>query len=254
MIPVSVVIVTKDEVRNIRDALESVREFEDVVVLDAFSADGTVEICREYTPRVFQKEWMGYARQKQAAVDLAKKEWVLILDADERVTAELKRELVVKITGGTYDGYYLPRKNFFLGKWIRHSGWWPDYTLRLFRREVSHVEYREVHEKVVVKGPVSYLEGPVEHYSYRTIADYLRKMEHYSTLSADEFFRKKSALPLLSMVANPVHVFIKMFFLRQGFRDGMHGFILAGLYSCYTFLKYAKIWEKRRDDRGHGIT
>ena len=251
MIPVSVVIVTKDEERNIKDALESVREFEEIVVLDAFSADGTVEICRRYTPRVFQQEWMGYARQKQTAVNLAQKEWVLILDADERVTPELKKELAGKIGEGTHDGFYLPRKNFFLGRWIRHSGWWPDYTLRLFRKEISRVEYREVHEKVVVEGSVGYLREPVEHYTYRTIADYLRKMEQYSTLSANELYTKKKT-PLLSMMVNPVAVFIKMFFLRQGFRDGMHGFTLAGLYGCYTFLKYAKIWEKRRGDRGHG--
>jgi glycosyltransferase involved in cell wall biosynthesis len=249
-----VVIVTKDEERNIKDALESVREFEEVVVLDAFSADGTVEICRRYTPKVFQQEWKGYARQKQAAVDLAKKEWVLILDADERVTPELKSELAGKIGEGRRDGFYVPRKNFFLGKWIRHSGWWPDYILRLFRKEVSHVEYREVHEKVVVKGSVGYLKGPIEHYTYRTIGDYLRKMEQYSTLSANELFRKKSIPPLLSMMASPVYVFIRMFFLRQGFRDGMHGFILAGLYSIYTFLKYVKIWEKRREDKGHGVS
>jgi len=254
LIPVSVVIVTKDEERNIKDALESVREFEDVVVLDAFSTDGTVEICRRYTPRVFQQEWTGYARQKQAAVDLAEKEWVLILDADERVTPELRRELIGKIGEGARDGFYLPRKNFFLGKWIRHSGWWPDYTLRLFRKQVSHVEYREVHEKVVVKGSVGYLKEPVEHYTYRTIADYLRKMEHYSTLSANELFQRKSAPPLLSMMANPVYVFIKMFFLRQGFRDGMYGFILAGLYGYYTFLKYAKLWEKRRGDKRDGVS
>lgn len=253
MIPVSVVIVTKDEERNIRDALESVREFEEVVVVDAFSADSTVEICKRYTPRVFQQEWAGYAKQKQAAVDLATKEWVLILDADERVTPELKRELAGKIGEGIRDGFYLPRKNFFLGKWIRHSGWWPDYTLRLFRKEVSHVEYREVHEKVVVKGSVGYLEEPMEHYTYRTIAEYLRKMEQYSTLSANELCMKKTT-PLLSIMVNPVLVFIKMFLLRQGFRDGMHGFILAGLYSVYTFLKYAKIWEKRRGDKGHGVS
>jgi glycosyltransferase involved in cell wall biosynthesis len=251
LIPVSVVIVTKDEEKNIKDALESVREFEEVVVLDAFSRDGTLEICKRYTPRVFQQEWKGYARQKQAAMDLANKEWVLILDADERVTPALKRELAGKIGEGMRDGFYLPRKNYFLGKWIRHSGWWPDYTLRLFRKEVSHVELREVHEKVVVKGSVGHLKEPIEHYTYRTIADYLKKMEQYSTLSANELFQRKSTPPVLSMIANPTYVFLKMFFLRQGFRDGMHGFVLAGLYSVYTFLKYVKIWEKRRGEKEH---
>jgi len=245
LIPVSVVIVTKDEERNIRDALESVRDFEDIVVLDAFSTDGTPAICREYTSRVYQQEWKGYAIQKQAAVDRAEKQWVLVLDADERVTPELKKEISESIQEGAFSGYYLPRKSFFLGKWMRHSGWWPDHILRLFRKDRAHIEPREVHEKVVVNGAVGYLNGPIEHYTYRTISDYVRKMENYSTLSAQELGDKKDA-PLISMVLNPFAVFIKMFFLRRGFRDGMHGFILAGLYSFYTFLKYAKIWEKRR--------
>lgn len=245
MIPVSVVIVTKDEERNIRDALESVRDFEDIIVLDAFSTDSTPAICREYSGRVYQQEWIGYARQKQAAVDLAERQWVLILDADERVTPELKEEISERIQESTFSGYYLPRKSYFLGRWMRHSGWWPDYILRLFRKDTAHIEPREVHEKVVVNGAVGYLKGPLEHYTYRTISDYMRKMEHYSSLSAEELGHKKTT-PLISLVLNPFAVFIKMFFLRQGFRDGVHGFILAGLYSFYTFLKYAKIWEKRR--------
>ena len=244
MIPVSVAIVTKDEEKNIREAIESVKDFEDIVVVDAFSTDHTVQICREYGARVFQEEWKGYAKQKQAAVDLANKEWVLILDADERVTPELKREIIEGIGEKRYSGFYLPRKSFFLGRWMRHSGWWPDYILRLFRKDVASIEPREVHEKVVVDGPVGYLKGALEHYTYRTISDYVRKMENYSALSAKELVNKKDT-PLISMMVNPLFVFIKMFFLRQGFRDGIHGFILAGLYSFYTFLKYVKIWEKR---------
>ncbi len=178
MIPVSVAIVTKDEERNIRDALESVRDFEDIVVMDAFSTDGTLAICREYTRRVYQQEWRGYTRQKQAAVDHAEKQWVLILDADERVTPELKEEISERIQEGAFSGYYLPRKSFFLGRWMRHSGWWPDHVLRLFRKDVAHIEPREVHEKVVVKGEVGYLKGPLEHYTYRSISDYVSKMEN----------------------------------------------------------------------------
>lgn len=238
------VIVTKDEERNIRDALESVRDFEDIVVLDAFSTDSTPAICREYGCRFYQREWMGFAKQKQAAIDLAERPWVLILDADERITPELKAEISERLPGGTARGYYLPRKSYFLGKWIRHSGWWPDHVLRLFRKDSAHIEPREVHEKVVVDGAVEYLKGPLEHYTYRTISDYVRKMENYSSLSAAELGGRKDAT-LASLVINPLAVFVKMFFLRQGFRDGMHGFILAGLYSFYTFLKYAKIWERR---------
>ncbi|MFN3396764.1 MAG: glycosyltransferase family 2 protein, partial [Thermodesulfovibrionales bacterium] len=154
MIPVSVVIVTKNEERNIRDALESVKDFEDIVVVDSFSKDRTIEICREYTKRVFQQEWEGYARQKQSAVNYAKKTWVLILDADERVTPELKEEISrlfashqSRLSRQDHYGFFIPRKNFFLGKWIKYGGWWPDYTIRFFRKDRAYIEEREVHER-----------------------------------------------------------------------------------------------------------
>lgn len=256
MIPVSVVIITKDEEINIGDALESVKDFEDVVVVDSFSKDRTIEISRQYTSRVFQHEWQGYAAQKQEAVDYAQRQWVLILDADERVSPELKKEILEKITlnselltQNSCRGFYIPRRNFFLGRWIKHSGWWPDYTLRLFKKDVSHLEPRAVHEKVVVNGFTDYLKCPLEHYTYRTISDYIKKMENYSTLAAEEILLKNPAQSPVSLLAKmalgPVFTFFKMFFIKQGFRDGIHGFMLAALYGFYTFLKYAKAWEKK---------
>lgn len=254
LIPVSVVIVTRNEEKNIGDALESVKDFEDIVVVDSFSEDRTVKICRQYTSRVFQHEWQGYAKQKQMAVDYAKRPWVLILDADERITPELKNEISNLFTDNASritHGYYVPRKNFFLEKWIKYSGWWPDYTLRLFRKDLSFVEQREVHEKIIVKGHVDYLKNPLEHYTYRTISDYIKKMENYSTLSAQEILhrnpRPSSTFLALKMMISPVFTFLKMFFIKQGFRDRVHGLMLAVLYSFYTFLKYAKVWEKSKD-------
>lgn len=246
MIPVSVAIVTKDEEKNIQDALQSIRDVAEIVIVDAFSIDRTLDICREYTDKVYQTEWKGYAKQKQTAIEHAKGPWVFILDSDERFTESLREELssVVK-NNKVYSGFYVPRKNFFLGKWIRHGGWWPDYTLRLFLKDKASMEEREVHEKVVVNGTVGYLKNPIEHNTYRTISDYIKKMENYSTLSANELYNKKITPSIFSMLINPGFVFIKMFFLRQGFRDGIHGFILAVLYSFYTFLKYAKVWEKK---------
>jgi len=239
-IPLSVAIVTKNEQSNIGDALESVRDFDDIVVVDAFSEDRTVEICGDYTVRVYQHEWPGFARQKQRAVDYAKNEWVLILDADERVTPELKAEMIEEIAGGACCGFYIPRKNYFLGNWIRHSGWWPDYTLRLFRKDSARIEPREVHEKVLVNGAVKHLKNPLLHYTYRTLGDYMHKMETYSTLAAREISRQKGRPSPLSLIINPLAVFAKMYFLRQGFRDGINGFMLAILYAFQAFLKYAK--------------
>lgn len=264
MAPVSIVIVTKNEEKNIGDALESAKDFEDIVVVDSYSEDRTVEVCRKYTDRIFQHEWQGYAKQKQMAVDYAKKEWVFILDADERVTPGLKTEILEKISQKSknpsispltkegergFVGFYVPRKNFFLGRWIKYSGWWPDYTVRLFKKDLSFVEQREVHEKVIVKGAVGYLKKPLEHYTYRSISEYIKKMENYSTLSAREIMLKNPEISYAAlafkMTISPVFTFLKMFFLKQGFRDGMHGFILGVLYGFYTFLKYAKALEKK---------
>jgi glycosyltransferase involved in cell wall biosynthesis len=247
-IPASVVIITCNEERNIRDALESVKNFSDIVVVDSFSADRTVEICRQYTERVYQQEWKGFARQKQTAVDYAKEAWVLIIDADERVTPELREEIIKTIHQCPENGFYIPRKNFFLNRWIRHSGWWPDYTLRLFRKGQGRLDDREVHEKVVLQGETGYLKKPLEHHTYRTLSEYIQKMEKYSGLAAREITNRKSPSPpsvLMKITFSPPFTFLKMYLLRQGIRDGMRGFLLAILYSFYTFLKYAKVWEER---------
>ena len=244
-IPVSVAIVTANEEHNIKDALESVRLFREIVIIDALSTDRTAEICRAYTDKFYQFPWKGYAAQKQDAVDRTSLEWVLILDADERVTPELRQEIRETVPVTAHAGFFIPRKNYFLGRWIRHSGWWPDHTLRLFRKGAGRVEMREVHEKVAVRGSVGTLRSPMEHYSYRTISDFLRKTEAYSELSAKELLGAPKRRPLLSMAASPLAVFLKMYILRQGFRDGAHGLVLAVLYSFYTFLKYAKLWERK---------
>ena len=247
MIPVSVVIVTKNEEKNIREAIESIKKASEIVIVDAFSTDKTLDICRQYTDKIYQSQWVGYAKQKQKAVELTECPWVFILDSDERFTDSLSREIeeVVK-KNNIYSGYYVPRKNFFLGKWIRHGGWWPDYTLRLFLKDKAKIEDRKVHEKVVVKGKIGYLKNHLEHYTYRSISDFIKKMNIYSTLSAEELIEKGANPGKITLVVNPLFTFFKMFFLRVGFMDGIHGLILATLYSHYTFLKYSKVWEKNK--------
>ncbi|MCE5195140.1 MAG: glycosyltransferase family 2 protein [Nitrospiraceae bacterium] len=243
MIPLSVVIITKNEEKNIADALESVRDAAEIVIFDSFSTDKTLEICKKYTDKIFQKEWQGYAKQKQSAVDIAKNRWVLILDADERVTAELKNEIKNAIENDGFDGFYLPRKNFFLGKWIKHSGWWPDYTLRVFKKDSGHMEEREVHEKIILNGSAAYLKNHLEHYTYTSISEFIKKMDNYSSLSAREMEKNGVSAGIFDLTIKPLATFIKMFFIRMGFMDGLHGLILAVFYSYYTFLKYAKTWE-----------
>lgn len=246
-IPVSVAIITKNEERNILDALESVKDFKEIVIVDSFSHDRTVEICREYTDKIFQIEWKGFSWQKQFAIDRTTLPWILVLDADERVTESLKREIIEKIKDNDITGYFIPRKNFFLGKWIKHSGWWPDYTLRLFKRDKGKMEEREVHEKIVVDGKTEYLKEPILHFTYQSIEDFVVKMHRYSTLSAIELLRKNPSKYriLIKMIFAPLFTFFKMFIIRLGFLDGLRGLILAVFYSFYSFLKYAKALERQ---------
>jgi glycosyltransferase involved in cell wall biosynthesis len=189
-------------------------------------------------------EWQGFAQQKQMAVDHCKGTWILILDADERVTQELKEEIIEAVKKDDYSGFYMPRKNYFLGEWIRHSGWWPDNTLRLFRKDRGRVEPREVHEKVVVDGKIDYLKNPLDHFTYRSTPDFIKRLDKYSTLAAREIKKKSGRAGLFALTVRPVATFIRMYFLRFGFLDGKKGLVLAMLYCCYTFVKYAKTWEK----------
>jgi glycosyltransferase involved in cell wall biosynthesis len=248
MLPLSVVIVTQNEERNIREALQSVRDASEIIIIDAFSTDRTRDICREYTDRIYQKEWQGYASQKRTGIELAAGPWVFILDSDERFTEPLRKEIADIVQGNqACSGYYVPRKNFFLGKWIRHGGWWPDHTLRLFRKDQAAMEERKVHEKVIVQGETGFLRNHLEHYTYRTVSDYIKKMDIYSKLSAQELRKKGMHSGFLPLILRPPFTFLKMFLLRFGFLDGLFGFILAVLYSHYTFLKYLKLWELSRN-------
>jgi glycosyltransferase involved in cell wall biosynthesis len=245
MFPVSVAIITKNEENNIEDALRSVADANEIVVVDAYSSDGTVEICRKYTDKIFQHDWQGFARQKQMAVDHTCGPWVLILDADERVTPELKKEVTDTLADTDCSGFYVSRKNHFLGKWIRHSGWWPDNILRLFKKESGYLELREVHESVTVKGAIGYLRHPLTHYTYWSLTDFIKRMENYSTLAAKEIRKNAGHAGLFSLTIRPFATFFKMYVLGLGILDGKRGLILAILYSYYTFLKYAKTWEKQ---------
>ncbi|MBF0538356.1 MAG: glycosyltransferase family 2 protein [Nitrospirae bacterium] len=246
-LPVSVVIVTKDEEVNIEGALKSAQMAQEIVVVDDYSTDRTVEICRAYNARVYQNHWQGFAQQKQLAIDYAQGPWVFLLDSDERLTPALVEELRQVIREPTHDGFYVPRKNFFLGKWIRHSGWWPDHTLRLFKKDRAHMHQRQVHEKVILDGGAGKLRNPIEHYSYRGISDFIKRMDTYTTLSVEEITGIAVKAYIFAFTIKPLATFMKMYVLRLGILDGMRGFILAALYAFYTFLKYLKAWEKERE-------
>lgn len=237
----SVAIITYNEEKNILEALESVKWADEIVVVDSFSTDKTREICMEYTDKVYTVEWTGFSAQKNTAISLTTQPWILVLDADERVSEDLKSEIIRAMTGpAPEDGYYIARQNFFSDKWIRHGGWWPDYTLRLFKREKGAFEDREVHEAIKVSGKTGRLENPIIHYTYSGADDFMKRMEKYSDLAAIELYKHRKKSSLFDLLFRPPATFVRMYFLRLGILDGIYGIILAYLYSVYTYKKYSK--------------
>jgi glycosyltransferase involved in cell wall biosynthesis len=247
--PLSVSIITLNEAANIRACLESVRWADEIVVCDSGSRDNTREICREFTDRVYVDAWRGFGAHKNLCLERTTHAWVFSLDADERVTPALRSAIERVLTdGGALDGYFVPRQNFFLGRWIRSSGWYPDHVLRLFRKAKGRFRERDVHEAVEIDGRVGYLEELLEHHTYRTIGEYLERMDRYSGLAAAELYREGRRAGVRDLTLRPALTFLKMFCFQRGFREGRHGLVLAGLYACYTFAKYVKLWEMRRTE------
>ncbi|HZS12445.1 MAG TPA: glycosyltransferase family 2 protein [Nitrospirales bacterium] len=240
----SVCLMTYNEASKIRDALESVRWADEIVVVDSGSADRTVEICREYTSRIHTHPFKNFGNQRNVAAGLATHDWVLSLDADERVTPELRDEMRrVLADDPGHAAYHIPRKNFFLGRWIRHGGWYPDYRhAQLFQRHRARYTETACHEGFTVDGSIGRLREHVIQYPFTDIAHFLEKHNRYSSLMAEQMRDAARPFHAHQLITHPVFTFIKMYLLRQGFRDGVPGLILAGLYANYTFAKYAKLW------------
>ena len=252
---ISCAIVVFNEERNIKDCLESAKWMDEIVVVDAFSQDRTVEICRQYTSQVYQRPWKGFGEQKNFAIDKATCDWVFILDADERLSPELRAEIETILSEGGRDGivaYYLARKNYYYGKWIRRAGCYPDYQLRLFLRGVGRLNDEAPHNRFVFEGKSGYLRAALDHYTERTIADHFRKFNNFTTLAARERAKTKRSVHWPDLVIRPVFTFYKYYLRRAGFRDGMHGFLISVFASMYTFVKYAKLWEQLQQ-RGKGV-
>ena len=242
---ISVTVITKNEARNIEDCLRSVAWAQEIVVVDQFSSDGTAEMARSLGARVYQESWKGFARQKNSAVEKTTGDWILSLDADERIPGPLKEEIEETIgRKDAFHGYFIPRKNFFAGQWIRHGGWYPDYCLRLFKKGSGRFEERAVHERILVKERTGYLRNPLEHYTYRSVADYLIRLERYSRLAALEIPEGKRPLLWQALTLRPAFTFLNMYLLRGGFLDGEKGLFLAASYAYYTFLKYYRFSER----------
>ena len=244
----SVVIITHNEEANIRECLASVVWADEIIVVDCGSVDKTEEICREFGAGFYVEPWKGFSIQKNSAIEKATRDWVLSLDADERITPALRDEIKNVIdSGNSKDGYFIARKNFFLGRWIKRCGWYPDYTLRLFKRGKGLFGIREVHEAIDLDGTADHLKNPLEHYTYRSLDGFMTRLDRYSTLAASELLKEKKIYGIRHMLFRPIYTFTNMYVVRIGFLEGYYGFILSVLYACYTFLKYAKLHELQKD-------
>ncbi len=278
----SVVIITHNEGANIGRTLASVQPLVadgkgEVIVVDSGSTDRTVEIAKSYGAEVFVEEWKGYAAQKNSAIEKATGDWILSLDADEEVGPELAAELEnheaigainpaerapnwcltmeqasdaprhVDRIKGLPTGYWISRKNHFLGRWIKHGGFWPDPKLRLFRCGAGTFENRAVHEDVKLSGPTGSLRGTILHHSYPTLADYIDHMNRYSSLGAEMIVAKgQHVFSVFNIVLRPLATFVYNYFFRLGFLDGREGLLLHLYHAAYVSWKYAKAWELAR--------
>ena len=241
---VSVIVIALNQEDNIVPCLETVLWADDIVVVDSGSRDRTLELAGNFTDRVFTINWPGFGAAKNYALDQARGEWVFSLDTDERVSEALREEILGAVrTEGKFAGYRVPRKNYFGGRWIRRLGWYPDYTLRLFRRDKGRFKERAVHEEVLVDGPVGLLQSPLDHYSYDSVSDYLARQDRYARLAAQEMVREGRRPRAGELFWRPCGHFFKLYFLRLGVLEGRLGYTLALLSSLYNFLKYYYLRE-----------
>lgn len=229
----SVVVITKNEENFITDAINSSLFADEVLILDSGSTDKTCEIAKELGAKVFQQKWLGFGAQKNKAVDLASNDWVFVLDSDERITTELQEEILKILENPSADGFFVARLNNFFGKDIKTCGLYPDYSIRLFNKNKGKFNEVPVHESVQMQTKAKHLKNHMIHLAYDSLDEFIQKQNRYSSLN----HKKKS---LFKAIVNPYWTFFKLFILKKGFLDGWHGFVIAKLYSQYTFWKYIK--------------
>jgi glycosyltransferase involved in cell wall biosynthesis len=249
---ISATVITLNEQRHIRQCLESLQGIADeMIVVDSGSQDATLEIAAHLGAKTFVREWTNYAEQKNFASSLAQYEWILSLDADECLSSSLRQDILQAKQNGAQRGvaFEFPRKAFYLGRWIEHSGWYPDHKVRLFLKDKGRWEGRFVHETLRVEGPIVRLRGDLLHYSCESISEHLRSLDRYTTLAAEELWQRQKRSRWTQLLGSAFSAFVKTYWLKQGFRDGMQGFVIACLAGHYNLVKHAKLWELEQRHR-----
>ncbi|HMK33993.1 MAG TPA: glycosyltransferase family 2 protein [Desulfomonilaceae bacterium] len=245
-IVLSLVVITKNEADRIGRLLKSATIADEIIVVDSGSSDNTVDMCRAHGARVIRQEWLGYTAQKQLAMDTASGEWILNVDADESLSADSAKEILDEIrhADAGVNGFSMPRMSWYLNRWIRHGGWYPDRKVRLVRRGRGKWTGDGLHERLEVEGTVRKLEHPLLHYVYRDISDQVKTINRFSSLTADHRKRSASSLYLLMGIFHAVGKFLECAVWKLGFLDGLPGMVIAVNSAFYVFLKHAKAWEK----------
>ncbi|MGH7771041.1 MAG: glycosyltransferase family 2 protein [Candidatus Binatia bacterium] len=256
---ISAIVVCFNEEDNIGECLEGLKWCDEIVVVDSFSTDRTVEICRQYTDRVIQRPWAGYRDQKAFAHSQATREWVFLVDADERVPPELRDEIqdALKRFGADYVAFSVSRLVYYLGRWWWRGGWYPDYDIRIFRRDRAKWGGSDPHEKILIDGKVRRLRHPLHHFSYRDITDHIARINHFTAVSSMELSRERRCWRWTDSLCRPALRFFYSYVWKRGLLEGFPGFFLAVTAAIYVFLRYAKLRElelreREEMERGRG--
>ena len=248
MAKLSFVTTAYNEEKKLRECLLSIKDIADeIIVINNSSIDKTEEIAKEFTKKIFNKENnLMLNVNKNFGFSKASSEWILNLDPDERLTPELKEEIkqILEANDKNIDGYYIPRKNIIFGQWIKNSIWWPDYQLRLFRKNKGKFKEKHVHELLEVDGKTKVLENPMLHLNYQSVSQFIKKMDLYTENEADNFLKTGKLFNPIDCLRMPINDFLKTFFSQKGYKDGFHGLVLSLLQSSYTLISMVKVWEK----------
>lgn len=240
---ISALIITHNEERDIERCLASLSFADEIVVLDSFSTDRTIELARRYTDKVSQREFRGFSEQRNATLDLATNDWILIIDADEVVTSELADQMLHAAASDEFDAYRVPRLTHFLGKPIRYCGWYPDMSVRLARKSKSRFGDRLVHETLEVNGRIGVITGDLIHFTCHDLEEMIRKMADYSRAAATQKLLNGERFRLSKLLFAPGLTFLKKYIVKQGYRDGLRGFVLCAMGLFGVFVRYAMLWE-----------
>ncbi|MGB9706544.1 MAG: glycosyltransferase family 2 protein [Microgenomates group bacterium] len=240
---ITAVVLAKNEEENLPRCLKSLNWVKEIILIDDYSTDKTVEIAKSFGAKVYQRKLDNFQEQRNWALKKVKTSWVLMVDPDEEVSAEMRQEILEVVEKNQYDGFRFPRKNIIFGKWIKHTGWYPDWQLHLFKTKKGRYEGK-VHEQVVLEGKVGVLKNHLIHYNYHSISQYLQKLDKYTSLAAEEKVKEGYKFHYQDLLIKPAEEFFRRFFAEEGWKDGVHGLALSLLQAFSEGILYLKMWER----------